>query len=142
MSACGIFLKKLLLPLRSMPCMSWRHAVGAGRVGLKTEHVSSRLQSIYDVGKSIAESIRKSLTSTIGANIGVLPVLLFTFHRVSLIAPLANVAIGFAVPYAMAFGALSAFSSFLFLPLSRVFGWSAWVFLEYILKVVALFDKS
>ncbi len=47
------------------------------------------------------------LTATLAASLLSLPILLYHFGRLSLIAPLANVLMLPAVPYAMLFGSLA-----------------------------------
>lgn len=55
--------------------------------------------------------IRTSMTATVAATIFTLPIIIFSFHRVSLIAVVSNLFILPLVPYAMFFGAIALIGS-------------------------------
>lgn len=73
------------------------------------------------------------LTATLAASLLSLPILLFHFGNLSLVAPLANVVMLWAVPYAMLFGALAVVAGLLWLPLGQLLALGAWPFLEWLL---------
>lgn len=73
------------------------------------------------------------LTATIAASSLSLPIILYYFGRLSLIAPLANVVMLPAVPFAMLFGALATVAGMIWLPLGQVVGLFAWPFLQWLL---------
>ena len=75
------------------------------------------------------------LTATVAASLLSLPILLYHFGRLSLIAPLANVLLLPAVPYAMLFGSLAVVGGMLWLPLGQLLAFLAWPFLQWLLTV-------
>ena len=80
-------------------------------------------------------ALREALQMTLAAQITAVPIIVFYFHQLSLISPLANVLAAPAVPLAMLFGFLSATLGLLIPPLESLFGFFAYVFLEYIIAV-------
>jgi competence protein ComEC len=76
------------------------------------------------------------LTATLAASLLSLPILLFHFGRLSLIAPLANILMLPAVPYAMLFGALALLCGIVSLPFGQLAMLLAWPFLQWVLLVV------
>ena len=81
------------------------------------------------------------MTETIAAQLAVLPLLVYIFGGISLIAPVSNLFVLTAVPATMAFGFLTGIAGFLWMPLGTILGWCAWVFLEYELTVITIFSK-
>ncbi|MCX6783704.1 MAG: ComEC/Rec2 family competence protein [candidate division WWE3 bacterium] len=89
------------------------------QTAVATEHPPSSTRSI--ITKFISwlrnTSIYEELRTTLAAQILVIPILATTFGRLSLISPIANLAVGWTIPYLMAGGALltavSPFSNFL-----------------------------
>ncbi len=75
------------------------------------------------------------LTATLAASMLALPILLYHFGRLSLIAPLANVLMLPLVPYAMLFGALAMVAGLLWLPLGQLVALLAWPFLHWLIVV-------
>lgn len=87
---------------------------------------------------SASHGITETLYTTIGANLAVLPILIFRFGRVSLISPLVNVLILWLIPWAMALGFFAVIVSFFFFPLGQALAALVWLILEYIIRVVEL----
>lgn len=85
--------------------------------------------------------IREVFSATLGAQIATLPIILFNFGRMSILAPITNALILAMVPYAM----LGAFAVGLFgliwLPLGQVAGWISWPILKYIIAIIEIFAK-
>lgn len=73
---------------------------------------------------------------TLSAQVFTIPLILFHFHRVSLIAPLTNLAIAWVVPPLTMMGWCTAIMGWIFLPIGHVFAWIDWVLLEYMIRVV------
>lgn len=73
------------------------------------------------------------LTATLAASLASLPILLYHFGQLSLIAPPANVVILPAVPYIMLFGSLATAGGMLWLPLGQWIALLAWPFLQWLL---------
>lgn len=99
--------------------------------------------------KIIAEKILKSeipeglniLWDTLAAQTMVLPLILYNFGTISYIAPLANVAVLWAVPLAMGVSALTAIAGLIFLPAGRVFAYITQIVLKYIIFAVEKFSN-
>jgi competence protein ComEC len=73
------------------------------------------------------------LTATLAASLLSLPILLYHFGRLSLIAPLANIVMLPAVPYAMLFGSLATIAGLLWLPVGQMLALLTWPFLAWLL---------
>ncbi|MBI5613766.1 ComEC/Rec2 family competence protein [Candidatus Gottesmanbacteria bacterium] len=80
--------------------------------------------------------VEDDLRMTLSAQVFTIPLIFFTFGRLSLVAPLANVLIGFLVPPLTAFGLFAVVLGLVWLPLGQILGWGLWVMLSYILFVV------
>lgn len=89
----------------------------------------------------IPENIRKVLAETLGAQILVLPVLIYNFGLVSLVAPLANILVLPLVPLTMMLGFLTGAVGLIWLKAGLILADIAWIFLKYILIVVESFSK-
>ncbi|MFZ2024677.1 MAG: ComEC/Rec2 family competence protein [Microgenomates group bacterium] len=88
------------------------------------------------IGKNVYRWIQKELTTTLSAQVFTLPLILFTFGRISLISPLTNLLIGWTIPIITVLGlAVCLFG--LFIPsVSYILGWGTWVFLEFVIRIV------
>ncbi len=62
---------------------------------------------------------REALTATLAAQILALPLILYNFGNLSIVAPLANVILPPMVPYAMLFGAICLVGGLIWLPLGQ-----------------------
>ncbi|MBU3965551.1 competence protein ComEC family protein [Patescibacteria group bacterium] len=80
--------------------------------------------------------IKSILLLTLSAQIMTLPVLIYNFDKMSLVAPLANVLILPFVPIAMILGFLSATFGFVWLELAKLVGYFAWLVLTYQLRTI------
>ncbi|MDP3993919.1 MAG: ComEC/Rec2 family competence protein, partial [bacterium] len=84
---------------------------------------------------------RTNLASTLAALLFTLPLLIYYFDRISLVAIPANVLILWAVPFIMFFGFIAGSLGIVYLPLAKIAGSVAWVFLEYAIRVVEFFAQ-
>lgn len=84
-------------------------------------------------------ALRESATSTFSAIIATLPLILFQFKRLSLVAPIVNVLILWLIPWIMAVGFFAVLFSFIFMPLGIALSWIAYIAMEYIIRVVTIF---
>jgi len=100
---------------------------GQGR-GQKTE-----LLNIYG---SFVRLMENDLRTTMAAQTLTIPLLLFTFGRLSFISPLTNVLIVWTLPAITVLGFLVSICGYIFLPLGQLFAWISWIFLEYIIQVI------
>ena len=83
--------------------------------------------------------IRESLISTLSAITATLPLILFQFGRLSIVAPIVNILILWIIPTIMMLGFFAVLISFVFMPLGEIIAWIGWVGLQYIIKIVEFF---
>jgi competence protein ComEC len=84
----------------------------------------------------------KVLVTPVSAIIATLPLVLFQFGRLSLVAPLVNVLILWLVPWLMLFGFISLILSFVFFPFGQVVAWVAGLGLNYVIIIVDWFGSK
>jgi competence protein ComEC len=89
----------------------------------------------------IPENWRKILAETLGAQILVLPILVYNFGIVSIIAPLANILILPTIPATMLSGFLIGIAGMIYFKLGELFAIFSWLILKYILVVVENLSK-
>lgn len=89
--------------------------------------------------KQFPEFIRQDLSITIGAQALVIPIIAQNFHQISLVSVLANLLIGWTVPFIMLLGTIMIFSSLIFLPLAQLFALLTNIFLTYFIYIVKFF---
>lgn len=80
--------------------------------------------------------VQKDLRLTLAAQIFTVPLILLNFHRISLISPLANLAIGWVIGPLTGLGWITVFLGFVWLPLGQVVAWVDWIALEYVVRTV------
>ena len=85
--------------------------------------------------------IKESLVSTIAAIVATLPLILFQFGRLSIVAPIVNVLILWIIPWIMIVGFFAVVASFIFFPLAQIISWIAWIGMKYIVVVVTFFAR-
>lgn len=83
-----------------------------------------------------AFNLKSMLLATVSAQIMALPILLYDFDRLSLVAPLANILILPLIPLAMALGFLAGLSGFIWLGLAKIMGYFTWIVLNYQIKTI------
>ncbi len=83
----------------------------------------------------------QNLKVTLSAQLFTLPIILLNFHRISLIAPVANLAIEWTIQPIMVLGFAAGILGFIWLPLGIVIGWIVWVPLTYLIVVVHTLAK-
>jgi competence protein ComEC len=82
---------------------------------------------------------REALTATLAAQVLALPLILYQFGNLSIIAPLANVVLLPIVPYAMLFGAVALAAGLAWLPLGQWLATVAYLFLAWLTEGARLF---
>lgn len=80
--------------------------------------------------------VEDALRITLAAQVFTIPLIFFTFRRISLISPITNVLIGWLIQPLTALGMATAILGWIFLPFGYVFGWISWVLLEYLILVI------
>ncbi len=88
------------------------------------------------MGTSLFSLIEDDLRVTLAAQVFTIPLILFTFRRISLVSPLTNILIGWVIAPVTAIGMALAILGWIWLPLGYMFGWVSWVFLEYLILMV------
>ena len=86
-------------------------------------------------------AFRTNLASTLAAQIFTLPLLIIYFDKLSLISPLVNILVLWAVPYAMFFIFAAGLAGLIFLPLAKFLVLPAWALLTFFIKTVELFSR-
>lgn len=76
--------------------------------------------------------VSEALTATLAAQVLTLPLILYQFGNLSIVAPLANVVVVPAVPYAMALGTLALVGGLIWLPLGQWLALGAWLPLSWL----------
>ena len=86
-------------------------------------------------------AFRTNLASTMAATLFTLPLLIYYFDRISLIAIPANALVLWVIPYAMFFGFLTGVVGMVYLPFAHAVSAFAWIFLSYIILAVDFFAQ-
>jgi len=82
--------------------------------------------------------LRSYLSITLSAQILVLPLVLYYFGNLSLIAPIANILILLVMPIVMLLGFFFIFASFINFWLAQIFFWPVWLLITYIILITKL----
>jgi competence protein ComEC len=86
-------------------------------------------------------AIRENTTSTLSSIIFTLPMILFSFHRLSIVAPLVNLLVLPIIPLAMFLGFFQIVAAYLSPFLGQMVGWFTWLSLSYVIKMVEIFSS-
>lgn len=86
-------------------------------------------------------SLRESANATLSAIIATLPLIMFQFHRVSIVAPVVNMLILWLIPWIMAMGFVAVSTSLLSKTIAEVCAYAANMGMEYIVSVVRFFAE-
>lgn len=89
----------------------------------------------------IKQGMKENFRTTIAAQIMTLPVLVFAFGRVSLVAPLTNILIGWTITPLMFLGLGIAVIGTIYLPLGQILSWICYPLLWYFVKAVEMTSK-
>lgn len=89
------------------------------------------------IGEFIYEG-KENLRTTLAAQIFTLPVILYNFKQLSLVAPLTNVLVLWIVQPIMVMGFILSLVAVIFLPLAYPLAWITWVPLTYFIEIVRL----
>ena len=81
-------------------------------------------------------NLRSITAMTLSAQIFTLPILIYNFGHVSLLAPLTNILIVPVLPLVMGLGFIFGITAIIFQPLGWILSWPVWLFLTYITKIV------
>ncbi|MBM3284220.1 ComEC/Rec2 family competence protein, partial [Candidatus Gottesmanbacteria bacterium] len=85
--------------------------------------------------------VKENFKLTLSAQLFTLPVILYNFRRLSLIAPLANLMIEWTIQPIMILGFITAAAGWIWQPLGIIPAWFTWVPLAYLIGVVEWLAK-
>ena len=88
--------------------------------------------------KYVWGSIQDGLRVTLSAQVFTIPLIVLVFGRISLISPVANVAIGWTIAPLTALGFITVLLGIFWLPLAQPVAWICWALLEYIIWAVRI----
>ena len=91
--------------------------------------------------QKLPEIVRGTLGETLSAQVFTLPILLFSVGKFSLIAPIPNILILPLVPLAMLLSLITGLFGLLSNMAGTVFGYIAWLFLTYPIRIIDEFAK-
>lgn len=88
-------------------------------------------------GKVLA-AVTENIRLTLAAQLFTVPLIFWQFQRISFIAPLSNLMIGWIIAPLTILGWLTVLAGFLWFPLSYSLSWFDWILLEYVIRTVYL----
>jgi competence protein ComEC len=80
--------------------------------------------------------LQDDLRITMAAQLFTVPIIVFQFHRISLVSPLSNILIGWLMEPIMILGFAMIIGGLFWLPLGLLLGWIVWVPLTYVVWVI------
>jgi competence protein ComEC len=86
--------------------------------------------------RQIVGVLNDSFIVTLAAQITSTPLIVFAFHRLSLVGLLANLVVLPAQPAVMVWGGIATLTAMVVLPIGQMIAWIAWAFLEFTIAVV------
>jgi len=86
--------------------------------------------------KQIVGILNDSFIVTLAAQITSTPLIVFAFHRLSLIGLLTNLIVLPAQPAVMIWGGIATLTALVVMPIGQLVAWIAWAFLEFTIAVV------
>lgn len=105
------------------------------RLGKPIKLTKSYTKNIYIEAKHFFIT---NFKTTLAAQVATLPIIIFTFGRISLIAPISNLLIGWTISPIMVLGLLTSIVGIFVFPLGQVIAWFSYIFLHYFVIVVKL----
>lgn len=88
--------------------------------------------------KKVIGWIKEELITTLSAQVFTIPLIVFTFGRISLISPITNILIGWTIPIITVLGFCVSIIGWMWLPLGQLVAWVTWVFLEWLIQAVII----
>jgi len=93
------------------------------------------------IKKEELDAIIQIITTTLAAQIAVLPVLIYNFGRISFISPLTNILIVPLIPFLTAIGLIFIGGAIIWGFLGKILLWPAYFGVAYVLKIIEWFSK-
>lgn len=91
--------------------------------------------------KILPDIIKKPLAETLGAQVMVLPIIIYYFGQISLVSTIVNVLVLSVIPLAMGLVFLVGIIGLFYIPLGKIVGFVLYIVLKYIIIVVENFSK-
>lgn len=101
----------------------------------------SECQKVSTKKQGLVSAVMNNFRLTLSAQLFTLPIILYNFHRLSLIAPLANVLTEWVIQPIMILGFIAGVLGVVWWPLGFVASWIVWVPLTYFIQVIQLLAK-
>ncbi|OGJ60552.1 hypothetical protein A3C52_02900 [Candidatus Peribacteria bacterium RIFCSPHIGHO2_02_FULL_51_15] len=107
--------------------LSFLAVIGIAGLGAPLKKILNRVPESF--------GLRKALVATLAAQIATLPLTVFLFRQISLVAPFSNIIVAPLIPAAMLLGFIGAILGAVYWPLGLAVSYPAWAFLEIIIKI-------
>lgn len=130
----------ILFANSSLPIIAFHSSSQAQ--GSDSGDISSTLPKKYSLVQEVKNVLVSDLKVTLAAQFCTLPIILWHFRQISLVAPLANIAVGWLVPSIMYGGILLTVCSFIFPPVAYIIGLLLWVPLTVFIYVITQLSKA
>ncbi len=98
-------------------------------------------QLVHTMYHSVLSFIGDDLRLTLAAQVCTIPLTVMTFHRFSLISPLANLAIGWVIAPVTMLGWITVFGGSVVLYAGQIVAWIDWLLLEYVIRTVQFLSQ-
>lgn len=95
----------------------------------------------FTVKNTLLSGLLEVFVTTMAAIIITLPLIMYQFGRVSLVAPLVNMLILWSMPWLMLCGFLALVLSFIFFPIGQLVGWLTEFGIRYVIMVIDWFGR-
>jgi len=100
------------------------------------EHVHLPAPILWIGGVSI-----ENLRLTLAAQVFTIPLILYSFHQFSLVAPLANLAIEWVIAPVTLLGWVTVFLGFPLLYAGQIVAWVDWILLKYLIRTIYFMSR-
>lgn len=91
--------------------------------------------------RSFYSVVRTNFRLTLAAQVCTMPIIVFSFHRLSFVSPVANVAIGWVIAPATIVGWVAVLTGWMVLYVGQVVAWVDWILLEYLIQTIYFISR-
>lgn len=88
-----------------------------------------------------SKSLLSLILITLSAQIATLPVILYNFGRLSMVAPIVNILVVPLLPFVMILGLTLLACGLVWTSLGQIVGWVVWIFLSYLIYITNFFAR-
>ena len=107
----------------------------------RNQNIDRRTSIQSWIPQALTSGIKDDLRLTLAAQSLTVPLILFHFHRISLVSPLANLAIGWVIGPLTGLGWVTVVAGWAWLPLGQAFALIDWLFLEYLVRTIQFMSR-